>query len=669
MDNRYNMKKYVTYRFFAISMIFLLYGICFIPLSTTQLVDHNYEQSQKTTFAGQILYSPICSTQTYLIDKTGAINHTWSSDYLPGMMVYWLGNGTILRSIRTGGAPNILGAGGGVQIIQWDGTIVWDFRYNGEGDFCHHDVKLLPNGNVLLIVWEEKTSDEVLAAGGNPWYRGALMPDYISEVQPAGSTNGTIVWEWHAWDHLIQDYDSSKANFGVVKDHPELIDINYIIEPALASDFMHTNSIDYNEEFDQILISVRHFNEIWIIDHSTTTAEAASHTGGNSGKGGDLLYRWGNPATYRAGTSDDHKLFMQHDAKWIDDGYPGAGNILIFNNGMNRPTPYSSVDEITPPVNENGEYYLQSGSAYGPSEQTWIYTANPDTSFYAYHVSGAQRLRSGNTLICDGAKGIFFEVSTFGKTVWTYTNPYPTLATNSVFKIDYIPSDNENSSNQPPYTPRNPTPADGTMGVSVNIELRWKGGDPDPDDTVTYDVYFGTQDPKKVSSQSTTSYNPGLLSGGTHYYWRIAAWDSNGQLTVGPLWDFATKLEGNTPPSTPTITGETHGSTQTTYYYTIRTTDPDQHKVQYYIDWDDNTTTFTGDYESGEEISISHKWNTEGIYRVKVKAIDEYWAESNWGTLPVIMPYPYNKPMPQFLELLFQRFPNVFPLLRHQLGY
>ena len=134
-----------------------------------------------------------------------------------------------------------------------------------------------------------------------------------------------VVGEWSVWDHLVQDYDPAKANFGVVAEHPEL---------------------------EQILISARNFSEIWIIDHSTTTEEAAGHSGGNGGKGGDLLYRWGNPQAYRAGTFADQQLFWQHNPHWIPEGLPGAGNILIFNNGYEyegRYPDYSSVVEITPP--------------------------------------------------------------------------------------------------------------------------------------------------------------------------------------------------------------------------------------------------------------------------------------------------------------------------------
>ena len=120
------------------------------------------------------------------------------------------------------------------------------------------------------------------------------MPDHVIEVEPNGSSGGNIVWEWHVWAHLIQDYDPAKDNYGVVEDHPELIDINFMAISA-GKDLNHINAIDYNEEFDQILLTSAGQDEIWVIDHSTTTEESAGHTGGTSGKGGDLLYRWGNP--------------------------------------------------------------------------------------------------------------------------------------------------------------------------------------------------------------------------------------------------------------------------------------------------------------------------------------------------------------------------------------
>lgn len=431
--NLSHIKLYSKSKLRVFFIILLLFESCFIVVSVPQKINLIYQQSTIMD-EGQILYSPLWGTSTYLVENTGMLNHTWSSSYFPGVAVKWLGEGTILRSIRTGGGPVMGGAGGGVQKVEWDNTVVWDFRYNTNGLKSHHDIELLPNGNVLMIAWETKTRDEAIASGRNPNYVNyqGLMPDHIIEVKPTDPESGEIVWEWHIWDHLIQDYDPSKKNYGVIGNHPELIDINYVTSQQL--DFSHTNSIDYNEEFDQILLSVRYYNEIWIIDHSTTTEEAAGHTGGNSGMGGDILYRWGNPKVYDAGSTSDEKFFNQHDATWIDDYLPGAGNILVFNNGANRPgSHYSSVDEIIPPVDENGVYYLEGGSAYGPEEQTWIYTANPPTSFYSMNCGGAQRLKSGNTLITNGDTGKVFEVTPEKETVWQYDTG------SSLFKADYIP--------------------------------------------------------------------------------------------------------------------------------------------------------------------------------------------------------------------------------------
>jgi hypothetical protein len=383
-------------------------------------------------FDGQILFSPYYTTTTYLIDSTGTVNHTWPSSYRPFTEPYWMGNGTIMRPILSGT--------GGLQEILWDGSVAWEYRYSESGCSCHHDIEVLPNGNILMIVWQTKTRTEAIAAGRNPsTIQGeTFKPDKIIEVQPTSPTSGTIVWEWNVWDHLVQDFDPTKANYGVVADHPELIDINY--GDSFVGDWLHTNSVDYHPEFDQILIDIHNFNEIWVIDHSTTTQQAAGHSGGKSGKGGDLLYRWGNPEAYDTGAASDQKLFFQHDATWIKPGLPGEGNILVFNNGNNRPSgQYSSVDEFIPPVDSNGVYSLEQHSAYGPEDYTWSYTATPPTSFYSPVFGGAHRLIDGNTLICNGVSGRFLEVTPDKTTVWQWLNPYPSSTQNDVFKVDYLP--------------------------------------------------------------------------------------------------------------------------------------------------------------------------------------------------------------------------------------
>ena len=422
--------KHINKMKILIFLIFItLLGTSFTNISLSKNLLSNDEEGVYF-FEGQILYSPFYGTTTYLIDCNGTVNHTWSSTHRPFTESYLLENGSIMRPILTTS---------GVQKILWDGTVEWDYRYTVSGCTCHHDIEVLPNGNVLMIVWETKTRAQAIAAGRDPNKISgySFTPDKVIEIKPTGPTSGEIVWEWYVWDHLIQDFDSSKDNYGVVGDHPELIDINF--GDSFTYDWLHTNSIDYHEEFDQVLVSSHNFDEVWIIDHSTTTEEAAGHTGGNYGKGGDLLYRWGNPESYDAGTDSDQKFFFQHDVTWIKPGFPGEGNILLFNNGNNRPSgQYSTINEFTPPVDSNGEYYLEPGGAYGPEDYTWTYTASPPTSFYSHVYGGAQRLKDGNTLICYGTQGKFFVVAPDNTKIWEFTNPYPNLSENDVFKIEYI---------------------------------------------------------------------------------------------------------------------------------------------------------------------------------------------------------------------------------------
>jgi hypothetical protein len=324
-----------------------------------------------------------------------------------------LENGHVLRTAQINNATfNAGGAQGVVQEANWSGNLVWEFIYSNTQHHTHHDIEPMPNGNVLLIAWELKTAAQARQAGYSR--NVALWPDHIVEVEPVGSSGGNIVWEWHAWNHLIQDYDATKDNYGVVANHPELLDINMVagVGPQ-GGDWMHINAVSYNAERDEIVISSHTLNEIYVIDHSTTTAEAASHAGGNRGKGGDILYRWGSPANYDApGTA---YFRVVHCSVWIPEECPGAGHILAFNNREGLGT--SIVAELVPPRDSLGNYALVPGSAYGPAVPIWTYTA---AGFYSNHLGGCQRLRNGNTLIVESTSGYLFEVNASGAVQWSY---------------------------------------------------------------------------------------------------------------------------------------------------------------------------------------------------------------------------------------------------------
>jgi hypothetical protein len=371
---------------------------------------------------GYNLFSQLQSTETFLIDNDGRLVNSWSSSYVPGNSCYLLESGDLLRSADMGSHPllNNGGNGGIVERFDWDGTLEWTYIAWDATSRQHHDIEYLPNGDVLMIQWEFKTQAEALDMGRTPGtvLASGFWSEKIIQVRPNGTTGGTIVWEWHVWDHLIQNRDASYgAPFGEPSDNPTKININY--PQTSNNDWLHINSIDYNAELDQIVVSVHNTNEIWIINHAIDTEAAA-------GDAGDLMYRWGNGRAYGRGPASNQRFFGQHDARWITDcGCADRdGNIMVFNNGAGRPgADYSTVEEITPPLHADDTYSIPATAPFPPTSSTIVYQAAPDpTAFNSGFISGAEPLGE-NTLICSGAWGTFFEVDAASEIVWLYVNP------------------------------------------------------------------------------------------------------------------------------------------------------------------------------------------------------------------------------------------------------
>jgi hypothetical protein len=398
---------------------------------------------------GYVLFTQLTSNTAYLIDLEGQVVHTWTTN-LAADAGYLQDDGSLVRQARIAEPENFKAGGvsGYLQRVSWDGEVLWQWRMGDTEKILHHDLEVLPNGNILVIAWEQISTERARAAGRRAELTPAqgLWADWVLEVEPLPPDDARIVWEWHVWDHLIQNHDPIAPSFGDPATNPRRLDVNGDADAAMIdaeeleqlkalgyapddatpddvqSDFLHMNAIDYHPQLDQIAVSVPEIGEIWIIDHSTTTDEARSSSGGRSGHGGDLLYRWGNPRTYGRGTAGDQRLFYQHQVLWIPDGRPGAGNLTMFNNGGDRG--WSSVLEISPPLEAGGSYRLDPGKPWGPPEPRWTYEATDRTSFYAPFISGAQRLADGNTFICSGPQGWFFEVTPAGEIVWEYRNPF-----------------------------------------------------------------------------------------------------------------------------------------------------------------------------------------------------------------------------------------------------
>ena len=394
------------------------------------------------------------SRETYLIDEDGQVVHKWRSRR-PVFISYLLPSGNLLRD---GGvaldAPGFQagGASGLVEEVTWENELLWvyDF-YPYQQTLCHHDMEPLPNGHVLVLAWERRTKQQALDAGR----RSDLIPDgevwnnLVLELKPEGAS-AIIVWQWSMWDHIIQDVNPSLTNYGNIVDHPELFDINFCPvggknaqrnrtalqqgsheEPSgLAlfnrngktgeKDWLHVNCVSYDQARDQILLCNHLSSEFIIIDHGTTTEEARGHSGGKRGKGGDILYRFGNPVACRQGVLEDQILFCPHSTLFIKNA-PGEGNVLLFSNGRAPDRLFSTVEEYELP-DQDGNFPCTTAKTRSP---IWSFGEKQGKfgSFYCTHISGATRLPNGNTLVTMGPQGILFEVTSEGEEVWRYINP------------------------------------------------------------------------------------------------------------------------------------------------------------------------------------------------------------------------------------------------------
>jgi len=382
----------------------ILSVVVYAQETTVGLLSYDITQS----YQGYTLIYPHNQPSVFLLDNCGQVVHEWDDDanFRPGNTAYILSDGRLAKAKRPADiSMDSIWAGGGGAIIElrsWDNDLLWSYELNSPEARLHHDFRVLPNGNILMLAWERKTNAEAIAAGrdSSKLNQIVLWPDFLQEVDP--NTN-EIVWEWHVWDHLVQDFDSTRANYGVVSESPHKVNLNWDTSEG-ASDWMHSNAIDYNPTLDHIMISVPTFHELWVIDHSTTTEQARTGRGGKSNRGGDLLYRIGNPAAYDRSDAGEQILFYQHDTHWANEFLPESHpaikpmgrDIVLFNN--RQPGGYSTVEIFEPAWN------MYSGQ-YEPFQGSW-----PPYEFE-------------NTLTHPDTLGYIFELTPENKVVWEYITP------------------------------------------------------------------------------------------------------------------------------------------------------------------------------------------------------------------------------------------------------
>lgn len=349
---------------------------------------------KEKAFDGYTLVSPNTGTSSYLLDMEGNIVHEWKTKFRPGLYAELLPNGNILRGFRDKSPVPFGGAGTGIQEIDWNGNVVWE--YVAPENHCqHHCFKRLPNGNTLVLMWEYKTAEEAyekgrakgtLPAKANPkTYDGmnydGVWPDMIVEVDPQGKE----VWEWHVWDHVGTGVDQ--------------INLNYILPTKdyyNDSDWTHFNSIDYIPETNQLVLCSRNFGEIFLVNKDN----------------GKIEYRFGNPSTHGKGMAptwineNDQQLFGPHNATWI-----GNNRIMIFDNGWQNPERNRSRIAVLD-IKQN--------------KIVWEYTAANLNSFFSAYQGAAQKLPNGNILVTSSNTGHGFEVTMTDKPeiVWEFVNPW-----------------------------------------------------------------------------------------------------------------------------------------------------------------------------------------------------------------------------------------------------
>tara|TARA_R110002049_G_scaffold32360_1_gene108000 strand:- start:43 stop:1635 length:1593 start_codon:yes stop_codon:yes gene_type:complete len=371
-----------------------------------------FNDINKTKSNGFTLINSISDSRTFLINNCGEVVHQWDFSGEDARNYYILENGDLLQS-----------SGEYAEIRDWDNNILWSLNYQSELGFrIHHDIEPLPNGNFLVLVKDTYSKAEMVEVGMDTSFPfDGFVLERIIEIEPVGINSANVVWEWKLIDHLVQEFDHTKPNFGIVANNPQLLNINY--DDGEGSNPIHANAIDYNETLNQIAVSSRHLKEVFVIEHSTTTAKAASHSGGIYGKGGDFLWRWGNPEVYNRGTINDRKLGKQHDIKWITEG-PDKGKMSVFSNiGYGNNETFSSI-HIIDQNDTNGVYNMGGAGIFLPNDYFWSWDGTIlGEVMQGGAQCGLQIMSNGNALINESFKGRITEVDREGNVIWVYIIP------------------------------------------------------------------------------------------------------------------------------------------------------------------------------------------------------------------------------------------------------
>lgn len=363
-------------------------------------------QNREGAVQGYTLLAPQDSKSTYLLDMQGKVVNEWRSEY-PCFYAELLPNGNMLRHSRIPEAgPNFGGAAGLLEEFDWTGKKVWEYKcYTPDKEVSHHTFEVMPNGNVLVLVWEYRSYDDAIAKGLDPNKKGRTMfrdgvkmgngqmvqgiwPDVIREVEHG---TGKTVWEWKAWDHIGTGPGKLDIN--------AFCDLGNIMRVLSGPDWTHFNGLAYNPQTNEVAITSRNLGEVYVIDYKSD---------------GDIKYRWGNPANYGEGEypwgyakDGDQKLWGPHAPDWTDEG-----TLSIMDNGCYRPSGnYTRAVELDPKTSKVVWQWAPMGVGAAAS------------NFYSAFQNGAQKLPGGNWIITTSTPGHIIEVTKDKNIVWEYVNP------------------------------------------------------------------------------------------------------------------------------------------------------------------------------------------------------------------------------------------------------
>ncbi|HWA60896.1 MAG TPA: aryl-sulfate sulfotransferase [Caulobacteraceae bacterium] len=326
------------------------------------------------SFKGYTLVTPIGGDEVLLIGMDGQVVHRWRLEGLRPEYAYLTAEGTLLARCITPPPPN------------------QPFRPSSEDDPpmpLEERARTLPSNYRFLV--EADWDGKVLWKHEDP----LLHHDFWKTRRDTFLVTRFVQMDKALSDKVRGERRARRGHHPMLTDEYLEIDrggnvlwsvrLDEILDPKLDPlgplerriEWTHTNSICENEAGTEVLFSCKNANRVGIIDKATKT----------------LVWRFGHPVTSG-----------QHHARWLPNG-----NIHLFDNGIRREgLPFSRVIE----VKRDGQ------------EIAWEYQANPPFSFFSPHISSADRLPNGNTLICEGASGRVFEVTRRGETVWEWHNPF-----------------------------------------------------------------------------------------------------------------------------------------------------------------------------------------------------------------------------------------------------